>query len=110
MNKVGIDISYNKRFKKYKIIKKFLTVKELEIYNNKTNKNKKEFAAGRFAIKEALYKATNWKLNFKDIEILNYDSGEPYILIKGKPDKRLAISLSHEKNYTIGIVIFTNNI
>jgi len=110
MNKVGIDITYNERFKKRKTVGKFLTVKELEIYDNQTNRNKKQFAAGRFAVKEALYKATNWKLNFKEVEVLNNNSGEPYILIKGELDKRIAISISHEKRITVAVAILINNI
>ena len=62
---------------------KILTAKEFEIFKNKkTFKQKKEFLGGRFAGKEAFFKAIGIEkgLNsFQDIEILNDINGKPYL-------------------------------
>ena len=83
---------------------KILTAKEFEIYKKKkTFKQKKEFLGGRFAGKEAFFKAIGIEkgLNsFQDIEILNDINGKPYLNYS-----KSFISLAHENNYAIAYVI-----
>ncbi|MCR1960171.1 holo-[acyl-carrier-protein] synthase [Thomasclavelia cocleata] len=83
---------------------KILTAKEFEIYKNKkTFKQKKEFLGGRFAGKEAFFKAIGIEkgLNsFQDIEILNDINGKPYLNYS-----KSFISLAHENNYAVAYVI-----
>ncbi|WP_285945272.1 holo-ACP synthase, partial [Thomasclavelia cocleata] len=83
---------------------KILTAKEFEIYKKKkTFKQKKEFLGGRFAGKEAFFKAVGIEkgLNsFQDIEILNDINGKPYLNYS-----KSFISLAHENNYAIAYVI-----
>ncbi|MEY8675053.1 holo-ACP synthase [Thomasclavelia cocleata] len=83
---------------------KILTAKEFEIYKNKkTFKQKKEFLGGRFAGKEAFFKAIGIEkgLNsFQDIEILNDINGKPYLNYS-----KSFISLAHENNYAVAYVV-----
>ena len=83
---------------------KILTAKEFEIYKKKkTFKQKKEFLGGRFAGKEAFFKAVGIEkgLNsFQDIEILNDINGKPYLNYS-----KSFISLAHENNYAVAYVV-----
>ena len=60
-----------------------LTKNEFLIFKNKNSlKQKKEFLGGRFAAKEAFFKAhgiEHGMLSFHDIEILNDKNGKPKI-------------------------------
>ncbi len=52
---------------------KILTSKEFEIYRNKkTDKQKREFLGGRFAGKEAFFKAVGMKKNWFHLMILKF--------------------------------------
>lgn len=109
---IGTDIVRIQRINE-KIISRILSEKEKNIINNFKNENrKKEFAAGRFSAKEALYKALNVSFDFNAITILNRENGEPYIdkesmiYLNGKIDKvDIKISISHEKEYAIAFVL-----
>lgn len=115
--KVGIDICSIKRIEDIlneKFINKILTEDEITQFNSK-GQMKPTYIAGRFAAKEALSKAIGTgigKIGFKDIEVLNYNSGEPYIKLSGN-GKRLwfekfkeepVVSISHENDYAVAIV------
>lgn len=72
----------------------------------------------RFAAKEALIKAIGSEipLSFKDIEVMKYGSGRPFITIKGRLEtffkeksiKCTHLSLSHEPEYGIACVVLEN--
>lgn len=103
---VGIDMVKIDRFKddfdklKYKILSK----EELEILSKK--ENKLEYLASRFCVKEAFLKANGvglFDIPFNEINVLNEKNGKPYILYKDT--KYENVSLSHEKEYAIAIVI-----
>ena len=106
--KIGCDIVENKRLldKSETFISKVLTEKEKELYIKK--KNNVEFLAGRFAAKEAIMKCVpNIKdFSFVDIEVLNDSNGKPFTNIKGIED----ISISHEKEYTIAVALYNENL
>lgn len=103
---IGVDIVDLKRISLEKDLfaKKILTSKEFEIYLSlSSEKRKKEFLGGRFAGKEAFLKANGkglGEISFQDIEILNEDSGKPYLNVSNA-----FISLSHENTYAIAYVI-----
>lgn len=100
---IGVDICDLKRLNisSESFIKKVLTKEEIDVfYNKKTDKQKLEYLGGRFAGKEALIKATNKKVSFQDITILNDESGQPII---NYPNTK--ISISHENEYAIAFVI-----
>ncbi len=108
---IGIDIVENERMlnKDIEFIKRILSDKEFDIYNKFSIEQRKiEYLASRFAAKEAVFKAFkvgNKDLNYKDISILNDEYGAPFIELKGETDKSLNISISHEKNYSVAIVM-----
>lgn len=71
--------------------------------------------AVRFAAKEALIKAAGSvsHLSLKDMEVMNAESGKPYLRITGALEKvlqeklivRVHLSLSHENEYGVACVI-----
>lgn len=64
--------------------------------------------AGRFAAKEAVYKAigNNKTLGWKDIKILNDGDGKPYCVLKDKKFKnKILLSISHTRHYAVASAI-----
>jgi len=64
--------------------------------------------AGRFAAKEAVYKAfgDNTTLSWKNMTILNDKNGKPYCQLKNPEFKnKILISISHTKNYAVASAI-----
>ena len=123
----GVDIIKNRRINSSLKIKGFLnrifTKKEIE--QGKKLKNKINFYAKRFAAKEAFVKAIGTgfrsEINFIDIEIKNYKSGKPYILLSKKLKNflqkkfkiqkyKVFLSLSDEKDYSIAFVVIDKKI
>jgi len=119
---IGVDIIDNKRIRKSitnkAFIKRIFTSKE--ILNSRSQKNKTNYFAKRFAAKESFVKAlgTGFRenLNFKDVEILNNKLGKPYFLNNKKIDKiifdrfkvkssNFFLSISDEKDYSIAFTI-----
>jgi holo-[acyl-carrier protein] synthase len=108
---IGVDIVSNSRIKKLykrfgeKFLKRIFT--EREINYCLRHSNPIPHLAGRFAAKEAVIKALDKPegLKLKDIEIINNQNGSPIVLIYGVKDKKIKITLSHEKNYTVAFVI-----
>jgi len=105
---VGIDIVEISRFKKlpYKekesFYKKIFNPIEIE-YCLKFHDPYRHFAA-KFAIKEALKKSISKDIDFLDI-ITSYKDKKPIVMINQKLDYKFLVSVSHEKSYTIAIVI-----
>jgi holo-[acyl-carrier protein] synthase len=67
--------------------------------------------AGRFAAKEAIFKAldeTFLPISWKDIKILNHENGKPYCQIN-KTEFRYTIhlSISHSNDYAIANAVIT---
>jgi holo-[acyl-carrier-protein] synthase len=103
---------YGKKFEK-KIFSDS-EIKDLNL-NNKIKKRRIEKISGRFALKEALSKAVgtgfNSKLSYRDINIIDESTGAPKILLNQSLKKiikkkkfSISCSVSHEKNYAIGVV------
>jgi len=117
--RVGTDIVEISRIKenieKYgnTFLKKIYTEKEIA-YCEAKKLNKYESYAGRFAAKEAIYKAINTEINktieWKDIEIINRPNGKPIVNlnIESTNIDNIDISISHSKQDAIAfaIVIF----
>ena len=100
MIKTGIDLVLNKRIEKNiqspDFLKKVFLPSEL--------KNKKKLA-GIFALKEAAMKALGKKLDWRDIEVRAREGKKPEIKFFGKKFKSLDASISHDGDYTIGMVV-----
>lgn len=101
---IGIDIVENKRLKDKNIdfVKKILTIKEIELMNKKTGRQKLEFLSGRFTLKEAIKKTLKERVDFNEIEILYDEDSKPIAKYK---DYNFSVSISHEENYTVAIAI-----
>lgn len=93
-------------------LNKVYTKKEIEYCENK-GKNKYQHYAGRFAVKEAVFKAISegiedkFSITWKDIETLNDDNGRPKVeilFLKKKEIENIDVSISHCKEYAVANV------
>lgn len=106
---LGCDIVFIPRLKdkidQQKFLDKILTLQEQELFNSlKTDKRKLEFLAGRFAAKEAYAKAKGTgigKVDFLDFEVLKDELGKPIA-------KNAKVSISHDEDYAIAMVIIND--
>lgn len=117
--KTGTDIIEIERIKKSieetdgLICDRIFTMKEVDYCESK-KAQKYQHYAGKFAGKEAVFKAISTTLNdkydigWKDIEILNDETGRPYVnILNQKMEyKNIDISISHCKEYAVANVIF----
>jgi len=105
---IGIDICQISRMS-LDLYNKILTHEEILLYNDlKHEQRKKEFLAGRFSAKEAIYKALSAlekDIYMQDIVILYDDKNKPYVSKPIYKDKHIWISISHEKEYAIAQAI-----
>lgn len=67
--------------------------------------------AGRFAAKEAIIKALGHKVPWRDMEILNHPSGQPYVNLYGEAAQRanggkIHVSIAHEPTFAIAVAIW----
>lgn len=100
---IGVDLAMLSRFKDKdeKFIKKILTNKEYQQYQALSSNRQIEYLAGRFAAKEAYYKAiNNPKVGYLDIEVLDDYFAGPKI-----NDSKAKLSISHDGDYVIAFVI-----
>lgn len=100
--KIGVDIAYIPRFKDVDehFIKRILTDDEMIQYQKLSSEKKILFLAGRWASKEAIYKANN-NNEYLHYSILNEENGKPYV--KNHPE--IKISISHDNDYVVAFVI-----
>lgn len=109
---IGVDIVEVERIRKIyeKFGERFLNrvFTEGEISYSFTHANPFTHLAARFAVKEAVIKALKKHegLTLKNIEVSNNSDGSPEVKIPGF-NKKIFISISHEKNYTVAFVIIT---
>jgi len=83
---------------------------EKEIKNAKTKTSFYQHLAGRFAAKEAIFKAAGDKeLSWQDIQIHNDPEGKPICLFLNGRGKNINvhISISHVKTYAVANAIIT---
>ncbi|MDP3879382.1 MAG: holo-ACP synthase [Dehalococcoidales bacterium] len=117
MQYIGIDIIEIARIRRArdtwgeKFLRKVYTEPELRLYREKPSS-----LAARFAGKEAVIKAIGTEtkgIRWKDIEILAEPGGQPSIKLYGRARTqarnrglgKLAISLSHSREYAIALVV-----
>lgn len=112
IKKIGIDIVENKRIANkindFLFLNKILSESEITVLGQFTStKRKIEYCCGRFASKEALFKALpkeKGPFNYRDITIANDEQGAPFVIIDGITDT-IHLSISHETDYTVAIII-----
>lgn len=85
-------------------LKTILTKQEYQLCQSFQEQRKAEWVAGRFAAKEAIYKAINtmYPCVISQIEILADDTGRPYCTLM---DFDIQISIAHEHEYAIAYAI-----
>jgi len=110
----GVDITEVRRLRQAveKWGKDFLgrIFTEEELENAKNRGSPYMHLAGRFAAKEAVFKAMgDPKLNWKDVQILNDSQGKPSCaILNGRGQKKeVHISISHVKTYAVASAIVT---
>ena len=111
MKGIGVDIVEFERIlaikNREKFVDKILNKKEIAVYATIINKQRRlEYLAGRFAVKEALYKADNLACagqKFTDFAILNDSAGAPYLA--SPTGMTVKITISHSKNYAVAFVV-----
>jgi holo-[acyl-carrier protein] synthase len=109
---IGVDIVDLARMQKAiekgeRFIMRILTSKEKAYFDNLNNHRKIEYAAGRFAAKEAFAKALGTglrNLNLQDIETLTNDFGAPYVA-KAPFLGKVWVSISHTEKTAVAQII-----
>ena len=118
----GIDIIEVVRIKnnietnQEKFLNRIYTSKEIEYCESK-KMNKYQSYAGKFAAKEAIFKAISTFLNnkfqveWKDIEVLNNSDAKPFVCINNKIEEikkcKIDISISHTSTMAVASVVLT---
>ena len=106
---IGIDLSdiekfKNKQFENNKTFYKKIFLDKEIIYCLKF-KNYYEKLAGKFALKEALIKSIHKKIDFSQIETSYLDSKPTITILNSKENYHFLVSLSHENNFAVAVVI-----
>ncbi|MBN2876388.1 MAG: holo-ACP synthase [Bacilli bacterium] len=108
---IGIDIVQNNRIK-LEQARRILSEVETERFGIlSTDSRKLEYLAGRFAVKEAIIKAignTSHQLGMRDLTILNDEKGMPFLHSPKLENILIHISISHEKEYSVGFCVLEN--
>jgi len=81
-----------------------------ELKNAKNHTSIYQHLAGRFAAKEAVFKAVgNKNLSWRDVQIANDKQGKPHCAILNGKGKKIDvhISISHVKTYAVANAIVT---
>lgn len=115
----GIDIIEISRIRQSienfgdRFLNKVFTEKEIEYCNSKGNSRYQHYA-GRFAVKEAVFKAVSrqlddkYQIDWKDIECLNDANGRPFVSVLGANCVHFVnmdVSISHCKEYAVASVV-----
>lgn len=121
---IGIDLVEVKRIEnavknRKNFLERIYTQEEIKV--NPRGEFRFQELAGRFAVKEAFFKAikSGWRrgVTFSDVVVLNEPSGAPYIKLTGRAKeiaeslgvKSIFVSISHIDNLATGMVIVTDD-
>lgn len=114
---IGIDLVELDRIKNLmsdRFINRILSLEEQFIYKAITSdKVKLSFVGGRFAAKEAIFKAISkgdGTANYKDFSILNDENGKPYVSSKYIENKLIHITITHTDRYAMSYCVIEENI
>ncbi len=101
---IGCDIVEIARLKD-RLKKKILSPAELAVYDGfESETRRREYLAGRFALKEAIVKAAGM-VPFPELVILDDENGKPRLSCPALEGLSVWISISHEKAYAIGLCV-----
>ena len=104
---IGIDVVEVARIKKAMqkpgFVERILTEEEQKTCTTP------ERIAGRWAAKEAVAKAVGMGLGWHDVEVLNHESGAPYVRFGPKnplrQGQKIHVSITHESAYAAAVAI-----
>jgi holo-[acyl-carrier protein] synthase len=109
---IGIDMVDLVRFKKVVLTKNFLD----KYFSFEERDLNTQSLAGRFAAREAFFKALDKKelFKFSEIKIVNAMDGHPMFILSGRIrehfiDKTVQLSISHTTKYAVSFVIIESN-
>jgi holo-[acyl-carrier protein] synthase len=110
---IGVDLVELNRLKELaddRLINRILSDKEKKLYENIAAENTKlSFLGGRFASKEAIFKAISkgpGKTRYTDFSILNDEHGKPYVETDFFIDDEIIhISITHTDSFAIAYVM-----
>jgi len=109
---VGVDVVKVERFAKI-APEHVLSGSELALYQSfGIESRKREFLAGRFAVKEAIIKASPTGLSVKSmphIDVGNDINGRPYLASGQLPGLRVWLSISHEADTAVGLCVLESD-
>lgn len=109
---IGVDVVKVERFAKI-APEHILSTAELLIYQSfGIESRKREFLAGRFAVKEAVIKASPSGLSVKSmpsIDIGNDVNGRPFLASGQFPLLRAWLSISHEADVAVGLCVLESD-
>ncbi|MCK6619374.1 MAG: holo-ACP synthase [Calditrichaceae bacterium] len=115
---VGVDITQVERIQELiqrheeRFLKRVFTAREIAYCQPKAIRA--QCFAGRFAVKEAVFKAAGTGLrtgmSWQDVEVINDELGRPSVYLHGATarlfeGKRIHLSLSHEGTMAIAMVV-----
>ena len=105
---IGIDVVDVDRFSS-KVFSKNIKFYEKIFLKNEINyctkfKNPNTHFAGKFALKEAVIKALNKKIDFLDIETF-HQNNVPHVKLKNLPQQISLSSISHENNLAVAVFL-----
>ena len=110
---MGIDLVELDRIKELlddRFIDRILSADERKLYDNIADENAKlAFSGGRFAGKEAIFKAISkgkGKTNYKDFSILKDENGKPYVETDYFTDHEMIhITITHTAHYALSYCV-----
>ncbi|MGB1097299.1 MAG: holo-ACP synthase [Acholeplasmataceae bacterium] len=110
---VGMDLVELERIRELlsdRFIERILSEKEMKEYQNLAHEQVKlEFIGGRFAAKEAIFKAVAvgpGNTNYKDFSVLHEPSGKPYVESTFFTNKEhVCVSITHTDSYAAAFVV-----
>jgi holo-[acyl-carrier protein] synthase len=110
---VGIDLVDLNRINELiddRFVNRILSSPEKKLYDNIASENTKlSFIGGRFAAKEAIFKAISkghGKTNYTDFSVLQEENGKPYVETEYFTEGEIIhISITHTDAYAIAYVM-----
>lgn len=101
---IGCDIVEIARLKD-RLKKKILSPVELAVYESfESETRRREYLAGRFALKEAIVKAVGI-IPFPELEVVDDEIGKPHLSCPRLEGLSVWVSISHEKAYAVGMCV-----
>ncbi len=114
---MGIDLVDLNRIKELiddRFVDRILSSDEKKLYDNiADDKTKLSFIGGRFAAKEAIFKAVSkggGNAYYKDFSVLNDENGKPYVISNHFTDEEIIhLTITHTNDYAMCYCLIERN-